>query len=51
MKELAIASRDLISTDGLAAYLRFVNAQPLLEPEEEQDLSLRLRDHGDVDAA
>ncbi len=51
MKELAIASRDLISTDGLAAYLRFVNAQPLLEPEEEQDLALRLRDHGDVDAA
>ena len=51
MKELAIASRDLVSPDGLAAYLRFVNAQPLLQPEEERDLALRLRDHDDVDAA
>ncbi|MFA7495539.1 MAG: RNA polymerase sigma factor RpoH [Acidithiobacillus sp.] len=51
MKELAIASRDLVSTDGLAAYLRFVNAQPLLQPEEEHDLALRLRDHDDVEAA
>ncbi|WP_414040114.1 RNA polymerase sigma factor RpoH [Acidithiobacillus sp. M4-SHS-6] len=51
MNELAIASRDLVSTDGLTAYLRFVNAQPMLEPEEERDLALRLRDHGDVEAA
>ncbi|PKY10849.1 RNA polymerase factor sigma-32 [Acidithiobacillus marinus] len=51
MNELAIASRDLVSTDGLAAYLRFVNAQPMLEPEEERDLALRLRDHDDVEAA
>jgi RNA polymerase sigma-32 factor len=28
-----------------------VNAQPLLQPEEERDLALRLRDHDDVDAA
>ncbi|MHB8444116.1 MAG: RNA polymerase factor sigma-32, partial [Acidithiobacillus ferrivorans] len=51
MKELAIAGKDLVSPDGLAAYLRFVNAQPLLQPEEERDLALRLRDHDDVDAA
>ncbi len=51
MNELAIASRDLVSADGLTAYLRFVNAQPMLEPEEERDLALRLRDHEDVEAA
>ncbi|MBU2811002.1 RNA polymerase sigma factor RpoH [Acidithiobacillus thiooxidans] len=51
MNELAIASRNLVSADGLTAYLRFVNAQPMLEPEEERDLALRLRDHEDVEAA
>ncbi len=36
---------------GLSRYLREVWRFPILEKQEEQDLAIRLRDHGDVDAA
>ena len=51
MNELAVANRDLASVDGMAAYLRFVNAQPLLSAEEEHDYAQRLRDQDDMEAA
>ena len=36
---------------GLSRYLREVWRFPILEKQVEQDLAIRLRDHGDVDAA
>lgn len=37
--------------DGLHLYLREVNRFPLLKPEEEHELAVRVRDHNDADAA
>ncbi len=37
--------------DGLRRYLQEIAKFPLLTPKEEKDLSLRLRDHGDMAAA
>lgn len=37
--------------DGLRRYLQEIARIPMLEPQEEQELSRRWRDHGDVDAA
>ncbi len=51
MNDLAVMNRDLASVDGMSAYLRFVNAQPLLGAEEEQGLARQLRENGDVEAA
>lgn len=50
MNELAVANRELATVDGMAAYLRFVNAQPLLTVEEERNYALQLRDHDDMEA-
>ncbi|WP_312262540.1 RNA polymerase sigma factor RpoH [Candidatus Igneacidithiobacillus taiwanensis] len=50
MNDLAVANRELATVDGMAAYLRFVNAQPLLTVEEERNYALRLRDHDDMEA-
>ncbi|MEL5848939.1 MAG: RNA polymerase sigma factor RpoH [Candidatus Igneacidithiobacillus chanchocoensis] len=50
MNELAVANRELATVDGMAAYLRFVNAQPLLTAEEERNYALQLRDHDDMEA-
>lgn len=36
---------------GLAAYIRFANAVPLLSAEEERRLALRFREQGDLEAA
>jgi RNA polymerase sigma-32 factor len=46
-----MTQRDLATVDGMAAYLRFVHAQPVLSVEEERRLARRLRDEDDVDAA
>ncbi len=51
MNELAVMNRDLTSVDGMAAYLRFVNAQPLLSADEERDYAQRLRESEDLEAA
>ena len=51
MNDMALVTRELASADGLSAYLRFVNSQPLLDAEEEHCLALRLRDDNDLDAA
>ncbi|MGC8467144.1 MAG: RNA polymerase sigma factor RpoH [Acidithiobacillus sp.] len=51
MNDLVMMQKDLATVDGMAAYLRFVHAQPLLSAEEERSLARRLRDEGDVDAA
>jgi RNA polymerase sigma-32 factor len=50
MNELAVANRELAAVDGMAAYLRFVNAQPMLTVEEERNYALQLRDHDDMEA-
>ena len=39
------------SEDGLRRYLQEISKFPMLEPNEEIDLSKRWRDHGDVEAA
>ena len=39
------------SQDGLRRYLQEISKFPMLEPKEEQDLSRRWHDHGDVEAA
>ncbi len=41
----------LYPQDGLRGYLQEIAKIPMLEPQEEQDLSRRWRDKGDVDAA
>ncbi len=51
MNDLVMTQRDLATVDGMAAYLRFVHAQPVLSVEEERRLARRLRDEDDVDAA
>ncbi|MCE5392976.1 MAG: RNA polymerase sigma factor RpoH [Acidithiobacillus sp.] len=51
MNDLALINKELATVDGMAAYLRFVHAQPLLSLEEEQSYARRLRDEGDLDAA
>jgi RNA polymerase sigma-32 factor len=38
-------------SDSLESYLQAVNAIPVLQPDEEQALAKRLRDHGELDAA
>ena len=40
-----------MATGSLESYVRTVNRFPLLRAEEEHRLALRLRDHGDLDAA
>src|ERR1039457_1485308 len=40
-----------LATGSLESYVRTVNRFPLLSAEEEQRLAVRLRDHGDLDAA
>jgi RNA polymerase sigma-32 factor len=51
----ALAPRDPFSVvpslGNLDAYIRSVQAMPMLEPEEEQSLARRLRDHQDLQAA
>jgi RNA polymerase sigma-32 factor len=51
----ALAPRDPFSVvpslGNLDAYIRSVQAIPMLEPEEEQSLARRLRDHQDLQAA
>lgn len=37
--------------DSLQVYMRHVSAFPMLKPEEEHDLAVRVRDHQDADAA
>ncbi len=39
------------SRDNLHLYLKEVSRFPMLQPEEEQELAKRVRDHGDTDAA
>ena len=51
MNDSVMTQRDLATVDGMAAYLRFVHAQPVLSVEEERRLARRLRDEDDVDAA
>ena len=40
-----------ISAGSIDAYIQAVNRIPLLTPEKERSLALRLREHGDVEAA
>ena len=42
---------DFSAHQGMAAYLRAVNAAPLLSAEQETALALRYREHNDLDAA
>jgi RNA polymerase sigma-32 factor len=41
----------VLPTGSIDAYITAAYQIPILTPEEERDLSLRLRDHGDMDAA
>jgi RNA polymerase sigma-32 factor len=43
--------RAVSPTDPLRRYLEEVRRYPLLDPEKEMELAIRLRDHGDLDAA
>ncbi len=42
---------DLSSRDSLLAYMRAVNAAPILSAQRERELTLRYHDNGDLDAA
>jgi len=47
----AVSSRAVSPSDPLRRYLEEVRRTPLLTPEEEMSLAVRLRDHGDTHAA
>jgi RNA polymerase sigma-32 factor len=42
---------ELSSSDNLTAYMRAVNAAPILSPEREFELATRYQEEGDIDAA
>jgi RNA polymerase sigma-32 factor len=50
-KRVKAASKDLIPYDPLTAYLREIRRYPRLSREDEQELAIQYKEHGDVESA